>query len=97
MQFQQAQCAAHPESLFCKAISESQVTVYKTLKGKACAQAAISGTYAGYVEKFAGFTEGTCASQGYNHADGTKTETLPIVGDITVSIYDNVLSNETDE
>merc|ERR1712195_160457 len=91
MQFQQAQCAMAPESLFCQALTSSQVNLYKELEGKVCAQAAISGDYEKYVEEFAGFSQGTCADQGFKHADGTKTMAVPIIGNITVALYDNVL------
>ena len=91
MQFQQAQCALHPETLFCKAIAASQVNLYRTVEGHGCGQVAVSGDYEKYVEEFAGFSQGTCVDQGFKHADGTKTITVPIVGSVTVALYDNVL------
>jgi len=97
MQFQQAQCAMAPESLFCQALTSSQVNLYKELEGKVCAQAAISGDYEKYVEEFAGFSQGTCADQGFKHADGTKTMAVPIIGNITVALYDNVLEAADEE
>ena len=93
MQFQQAQCAVTPETLFCKAIASSQVNLYKTMESKGCGQIVVSADYEKYVEEFAGFSEGTCADQGYKHADGTKSITVPIVGTVTVALYDNILED----
>jgi hypothetical protein len=97
MQFQQAQCAKFPETLFCKALASSQKTLYKEFEGKICGQAAISADYEKYVVDFAGFKEGTCADQGFSHADGSKTLNVPVVGEIDLALYDNVLALEGDE
>jgi len=95
MQFQQAMCANNAESLYCKALQASAVQLYKSEAGKVCEQASISSDYEKYIEEFAGFSAGTCADQGFTHADGSKTLSVPFVGDITLALYDNVL--EADE
>ena len=94
MQFQQAQCAINPGTLFCKALSASQVDLYKTVEGHACGQVSVSGDYEKYVEEYAGFSQGTCADQGYKHADGSKTISIPVVGSVSVAMYDNVLATD---
>jgi len=84
-------CANNAESLYCKALAASTVQLYKSELGKVCEQASISGDYEQYLEEFAGFTKGTCADQGFTHADGSKTLSVPIIGDITLALYDDVL------
>merc|ERR1719453_2266621 len=62
------------------------VTLYK-IAGATCGQATLDSKYAAPAEKFAGLKEGTCASQGYTVAAGTKTVKAPVIGDITVSEF----------
>jgi len=68
------------------AAADSQVTLYKT-QGAECGQATLDAKYATYAEKFAGLKEGTCASEGFTVADGTKTMKVPVLGNITVSKF----------
>jgi hypothetical protein len=62
------------------------VTLYKITDGE-CGQATLDAKYAKYAEKFATLAEGTCAAQGYSEAAGSKTMTVPILGEITVSLF----------
>ena len=68
--------------------------LYKELENKVCAQATIGGDYEKYVEEYAGFAKGNCADQGFKHADGSKEVSIPIVGDLTLALYDNLMGNE---
>ena len=87
-------CQLHPESLFCKAVSASQATLFRTVEGHGCGQITVSTDYEKYVEDFAGFAVGDCADQGFKHSDGSKTITVPIVGSLTVQLFDNVLEKK---
>merc|ERR1712113_751583 len=54
-----------------------------------CGQSDLNCAYVKYAraaEK--GLQDGTCADQGYTHQTGTQTKTYPIIGDITVTTYD---------
>jgi hypothetical protein len=94
MQFQAAACNITPDSLFCKALATTGVTLYKEeFKNKICGQTTISGDYEKYLEEFGGFTVGKCADQGFTHEDGSKTVNVPIIGDITVELYDSILGD----
>merc|ERR1712070_438727 len=64
----------------------SDVTLYK-ISGNECGEATLDAKYASYAEKFAGLTEGTCASQGYTVADGTTPLKVPVLGQITISKF----------
>lgn len=40
-----------------------------------------------YVEEYAKFTAGTCASVGYTHADGEKKVEIPVVGEVDLQLF----------
>jgi hypothetical protein len=40
-----------------------------------------------YVEEYAKFTAGTCASVGYTHADGDKKIEIPVVGEVDLQLF----------
>jgi len=61
-------------------------TLYK-ISGSECGQATLDAKYASYAKKFAGLSEGTCASQGYTVADGTTPLKVPVLGQITISKF----------
>ena len=61
-------------------------TLYK-ISGSECGQATLDAKYASYAEKFAGLSEGTCASQGYTVADGSTPLKVPVLGQITISKF----------
>ena len=92
--FQAKMCAVNPDTLFCKALNADQVTLYRTVEGHGCGQVAISSTYEKYAEDFAGFAVGDCADQGFKHSDGSKTLAIPIIGNVTMQLFDNVLKGE---
>lgn len=66
-------------------------TLFKIAEGQ-CGQATLDAKYASAAEKFAGLQEGTCASQGFTVADGTKTLKVPVLGSITVSLFKKAAS-----
>jgi hypothetical protein len=68
------------------AVPQADVTLYK-ISGDMCGQVALDSKYAAPAEKFAALKEGTCASQGFTVAAGTKTVKAPVLGDITVHEY----------
>ena len=59
-----------------------------------CGQASVPPSIAPYAEEFAGLTKGTCSSQGYTQADGSKTIQVPVIGDISIALYSKALLNE---
>ena len=74
-------------SVYSKASLKGSDTLYRIIEGKECSEATIASQYDQYLEKFAHFAVGTCSSQGYTHEDGTKTVDIPVVGDVTLSLY----------
>ena len=72
----------------------TNATLYRILEGE-CGDASIPAEYAKYVEEFAGLQEGTCSAQGYTVVDGSKTMEIPMVGDVTLSLYSK--ASEVDE
>jgi len=38
-------------------------------------------------EKYAEFSDGTCASVGYTHVDGDQKIVLPVVGEVEVELF----------
>merc|ERR1711998_301015 len=48
--------------------------------GGDCGQTSCAPSACKWPLKFGGFTEGTCASQGYTVADGTMTTKIPVIG-----------------
>lgn len=64
----------------------SDDTLYKISDGM-CGQATLDEKYAKYAKKFAGLSDGTCSSQGYTVAAGTKSLNVPVLGKITVSMF----------
>jgi cathepsin B len=61
-------------------------TVY-IIEQTQCAQATLAAQYAQLLEQALHATLGTCASQGYTTAEGTKSITLPTVGEVTLSVF----------
>jgi hypothetical protein len=64
----------------------SDTTLHK-IDGATCGQCDIDSKYAPYAEKFTSLEAGTCASVGYTVANGTTTESVPILGDLTVYLF----------
>eukprot|EP00746_Dinoflagellata_sp_MGD_P122117 gnl/MRDRNA2_/MRDRNA2_57089_c0_seq1.p1 gnl/MRDRNA2_/MRDRNA2_57089_c0~~gnl/MRDRNA2_/MRDRNA2_57089_c0_seq1.p1 ORF type:complete len:367 (+),score=64.91 gnl/MRDRNA2_/MRDRNA2_57089_c0_seq1:77-1177(+) len=72
--------------------TKSTVAVYKIEDDK-CSQAMIDKKF----ESFCGlmkFNKGTCAEQGFTLADGTAKVGVPMVGDISVSLFAKELASE---
>jgi len=68
-------------------LDASTVDLYQ-IKDGVCGQVTLDKKYESYAEKFdSDLKEGTCASQGYTVADGTKTENVPFLGAITISKF----------
>lgn len=76
-------------------VAESEagkVTLYKIKDGQ-CSQSTIEdGVGATLSKVLRGFSEGTCASEGYTQQVRTKTTTMPIIGELTVAYYDKPAS-----
>jgi len=68
------------------AVPEADVTLYK-ISGDECGQSTLDEKYAGYAKTFAGLLDGTCASQGFTVADGSKTLNVPVLGKITIGMF----------
>ena len=74
-------------SLFSKPVSvATEATVFRVALGE-CGEATVPTLAESFLEKYAGMTEGTCSSQGYTVEDKTETVKVPVVGDVTVSLY----------
>jgi hypothetical protein len=65
-----------------------QVTLYKISSDTQCGQATIDKKYESYAVKFAGLKEGTCTAQGFTVAAGSKDITVPVLGHITVELFE---------
>eukprot|EP00657_Telonema_sp_P-1_P009610 TRINITY_DN3845_c0_g1_i6.p1 TRINITY_DN3845_c0_g1~~TRINITY_DN3845_c0_g1_i6.p1 ORF type:complete len:403 (-),score=133.82 TRINITY_DN3845_c0_g1_i6:394-1602(-) len=62
------------------------VTSLYKIAGDECGQATIDSKFSPLLQK-AGLTVGTCASQGYTVTAGSRTMTLPLVGDVTLTEF----------
>jgi len=74
-------------SLYSKPVSAAtEATVYRVALGE-CGEATVPTLAENFLERYAGMAEGTCSSQGYTVEDKTETIKVPVVGDVTVSLY----------
>jgi len=75
-------------SLFSKSVSSplDDTTVY-VIEQTQCAQATLAAQYAALLEQALHAQAGTCNAQGYTTAEGTKSITLPTVGEVTLSVF----------
>ena len=74
-------------SLFTKpSVQDTNVDLYKIANGE-CGQATLPSKYEKPAEDYAGLSEGTCASVGYTHADGTTDIKVPFLGDIKIQTF----------
>ena len=76
--------------------AQDDVTLYKASNDE-CGEATLDAKYEKQAEQFAGLTEGTCSSVGYTVAAGTKTLTVPVIGQVTVSLFKKGALGATDD
>jgi cathepsin L len=76
--------------------AQDDVTLYKVSNDE-CGEATLDAKYEKQAEQFAGLTEGTCSSVGYTVAAGTKTLTVPVVGQVTVSVFKKAALGAADD
>lgn len=63
------------------------VTLYKIQDGR-CSESTIEDGLGAVLSKsLRGFKDGDCKSQGYTKADGSKTTTMPIIGELEVKYF----------
>jgi len=68
----------------------ASASLYKAELGHLCEELDVPAEFQRYVERFTGFSEGTCASQGYTSEAGEKSINIPILGDLTIKLYDKL-------
>merc|ERR1712228_576827 len=60
------------------------------IEGAVCGQSDLDCAYAGYAQAFKNsLRNGTCAGQGYTVVNSTATQTVPVIGEITITEYTN--------
>lgn len=76
------------------ASSDNMCTLYK-IDGDECGQSTLDCKFSSPAKKFAGLSDGDCASQGYTVAAGTQTLHVPFITTVTVSKFTKPTSSST--
>merc|ERR1712187_319471 len=79
-------------STFSKGLEAKDTCSLYQIQDGSCGQSDLNCDYVKYAKAAEkALQDGTCADQGYTHQIGTDTKSYPIIGDITITKYDQSL------